>query len=139
MKKNTGQLLVELGVINTQQLMECQAHEEKTGGSFVDCLIEKKFATQESIAKAYANYTALDYIEIITEKMADLTLLARVPLKFLRDNEVMPVLIEEQLTIVTANPFEFSSLDELNLLLGGNAQYAVAPADVIINSINRNY
>ena len=139
MKKNSGELLVELGVVNAQQLKECQQEAEKLGMSIEACVVEKKYATQESIAKAYAQYSSLPFIDTVTDKTADLDLLARVPLKFLRDNEVIPIMLDGTITILTANPFEFQPLDELNMLLGGGTQYAVAPLAVIINSINRYY
>lgn len=139
MKKNSGELLVELGVVNAQQLAECQQEVEKTGATIEACLIEKKYTTAENIAQAYAKYSSLSYIDTVTDKTADLDLLARVPLKFLRDNEVMPIMVDGVITILTANPFDFQPLDELNMLLGGGAQYAVAPPSVIINSINRYY
>jgi hypothetical protein len=139
MKKNSGELLVELGVINAQQLGECQQEAEKTGGAVEACLVEKKYTTAENLAQAYAKYSSLAYIDTVTDKTADLDLLARVPLKFLRDNEVMPIMVDGTIIILTANPFDFQLLDELNMLLGGGTQYAVAPLPVIINSINRYY
>src|SRR5579862_3089211 len=139
MKKNSGELLVQLGVINEKQLAECQQEVEKTGTTVEACLIDKKYTTAENLAQAYAKYSSLQYIDTVTEKMADLDLLAKVPLKFLRDNEVMPIMMDGKMYIVTANPFNFQSLDELNMLLGGSAHYAVAPLSVIVNSINRYY
>ncbi len=139
MTKNSGELLVQLGVINAQQLAECQQEAEKTGTTVEACVIEKKYATAESLAQAYAKYSSLQYIDTVTEKMADLDLLAKVPLKFLRDNEIMPIMMDGKMFILTANPSNFQPLDELNMLLGGNVQYAVAPLAVITNSINRYY
>lgn len=139
MKKNSGELLVELGIINAQQLAECQQEVEKTGATIEACLIEKKHTTAEGLAQAYAKYSSLAYIDTVTDKTADLDLLSRVPLKFLRDNEVMPIMVDGNIVILTANPFDFQPLDELNMLLGGGTQYAVAPLPVIINSINRYY
>ena len=139
MNKRIDQILVELGVINTQQLQECQKDIQKTQKTLEQCLLDKKFATPDAITQAYAEYAALPFIEKITDKMADMTLLAKVPLKFLRDNEVMPVMYEGQITILTANPMNFQPLDELNLILGGGAQYVVAPKVIIINGINRYY
>lgn len=139
MKTKNGEMLVELGVINTQQRAECQQESEKTGVSVEDCLIEKKYTTPADIAKAYADYASLPYVDSITDKMADLTLLAKVPLHFLRDNEVIPVMLDGQVTILTADPFDFQPLDEINMLLGGGARYAVAARSVVINGINRYY
>ena len=50
MKKNSGELLVELSVINAQQLAECQQEAEKTGASVEACVIDKKFATDEELS-----------------------------------------------------------------------------------------
>src|SRR5689334_2131297 len=137
MKKNNGELLVELGLVTSEQLATCKQETEKTNKSITECVIEKKFTTQEDIAKAYAQKAGLEYIDTITDKTADLDLLAKVPLKFLRDNEIMPIKVDGNIVILTANPFDFQPLDELNMLLGGSTQYAVAPLPVITNGINR--
>jgi general secretion pathway protein E len=139
MKKNNGELLVELGLITADQLASCQQEAEKTGKSVSECAVEKKFTTQEDIAKAYGTKAGLDYIDTVTDKTADLDLLAKVPLKFLRDNEVMPIKVDGTIVILTADPFDFQPLDELNMLLGGSTRYAVAPLSVIVNGINRYY
>lgn len=138
-KKNNGELLVELSLITSEQLTTSQQEAEKTSKSVNDIAVEKKFTTQEDIAKAYAKRAGLEYIDTVTDKTADLDLLAKVPLKFLRDNEVMPIKTDGNIIILTANPFDFQPLDELNMLLGGNTQYAVAPLSVITNGINRYY
>lgn len=137
--KNNSELLVELGLITAEQLETCQQESEKTGKSVYECAVEKKFTTQEDIAKAYATKAGLDYIDVVTDKTADLDLLAKVPLKFLRDNEIMPIMIDGNIVILTADPFDFQPLDELNMLLGGGTRYAVAPLAVITNGINRYY
>ncbi len=139
MKKNSGELLVDLGLVNAKQFETCKQEADKTGKSVIDCLVEKKFTTYEDIANAYAKSANLNYIDTVTDKTADLDLLAKVPLKFLRDNEVMPIKVDGNIIILTANPFNFQPLDELNMLLGGNTQYAVAPLSVINNGINRYY
>lgn len=71
--------------------------------------------------------------------MADLNLLGKVPLQFLRDNSVMPVVINGNTVILTDDPTKFQPLDELNMLFGGGVTYAVAPRTVILEGINRYY
>src|SRR5215510_10368941 len=100
MKKNNGELLVQFGLITVDQKALCQQESEKTGKSIYECVVEKKFISAEDIAKTYAEKAGLPYIDTITDKMADLDLLAKVPLKFLRDNEVMPVVIDGVITIL---------------------------------------
>ncbi|MFZ5953668.1 MAG: type II secretion system ATPase GspE [Candidatus Dependentiae bacterium] len=137
--KSIGQTLLQMGAITENQLQECQAESQQKGKSVEICLLEKKYITPEQCAQAYATYSGIPYVEKITEQMADLTILGRVPIKFLRDNTVMPVVIDGNLVIVTANPLNFQPLDELNLLLGGQRHYAVATPKIIVDAINRYY
>lgn len=132
-------MLISSGRINTQQLSECQKETATTGGEVAECLVAKNFITREQLAQAYAEFASFGYIDQITEKMIDLTLLGKIPLQFLRDNVVIPIKKDNKITVVTANPQNFQPLDELALLLGGDVAYAVAPSPVILDSINRYY
>lgn len=138
-KKGIGDILVDTGVINSQQLRECQKESEKIGKKLQDCLLEKNFITPVQLAQAYASYASLDFVKKVSDAMADPSLLGKVPLKFLRDNVVMPVMRDGKITLLTANPMMFQPLDQLNLLLGGNTVYAVAPHPAIIEAVNRYY
>ena len=138
-KKALEDILVASGVVNTQQVAECQKEMETTGVGLDRCLIEKKFVTAEQLAKAYADYASYEYIDAIDEKMADLDLLGAIPLQFLRDNVVIPIKKDGVVTVVTSNPLNFQPLDELTMLLGGDVKYAVAPESVIVGAINKYY
>ena len=139
MKKTIGQLLIDENIITAAQLQEAQQATASGAMSIEQYLLEKKIINQAQLAKTYANFASLGYLEKITDAMADLTLLAKVPLKFLRDNVVMPLIIDGKLVIATANPIRFQPLDELNVLLGGAARYMVASEPVITEAINRYY
>lgn len=139
MKKNILDLLLELGSVNAEQVAECQKLIEGTDQRIQECLIEKKFITPDVLAQAYAKYASLDYITQVTDQMADLTVLAKVPMAFLRENVVMPVKIGGQSFILTANPLNFQPIDDLNLLLGGGIKAAVATPKVILDAINKYY
>jgi len=138
-KKSLGDILASSGAVTAQQLQECLLLAATTGSTLERCLIDKQYATPESIASAYAEFSHASYIEKITEKMADLDLLAKIPLKFLRDNGVMPVMIEGKIIIITGNPLKYQPIDELNLLLGGGLEIGVATEKTILDAINRFY
>ena len=137
--KSVVDILLEQNIITNAQALECKAQAEETGNSVEQCLLEKNYVTDHDLAKAIAQRAGLSYIEKITDGMADLSLLAKIPLKFLRDNSVIPLMIDGQLTILTTNPNNFQPLDDINMLLGGNAQYAVSTQKVIDDAINRYY
>ncbi len=138
-KKSVEEFLIAAGHINTQQLSDCEKEKESSGLAVTECLIAKNFITREQLAQAYAEYASFEYIDQINEKMIDLGLLGKIPLQFLRDNIVIPIKKDGKAIIVTANPQNFQPLDELALLLGDDVAYAVAPSNVILDSINRYY
>lgn len=139
MARNIGDFLVKQGVINKEQLAQCRQEQTESGKTLDVCLLEKQVITPQQLARAFADYASMPYIESITEQMTDPDMLGSVPLTFLRDNNVMPLMVDGLLTIVSSNPTNFQPLDELNMLLGGSARYAVATQQDIVDALNRYY
>lgn len=139
LKKSLADILIKQELVTSEQYQECSQEAAQTSKDITDCLLDKKIITPEALAKALSEYVNVPYVEKITEKMADVNVLGKIPLKFLRENEIIPVILDGQLTIITANPLRFGPIDDLNLLLGGGIPYAVAPAKVIIEAVNRYY
>lgn len=131
--------LIEQKIITNAQAVECKEIAEGEGKSVEQVLIEKGYVSSEQWTKATSTLYRLPYVEKVTDSMADLAVLAKIPLKFLRDNVVIPLMVDNQLTILTANPNNFQPLDEVNILLGGTARTAVATEKTIIDAINRYY
>lgn len=132
-------ILIELKAITTEQRAQCEADIAVTKQTFEQCLLQRGFITPELLAAAYAKQFGVPYVQNITESMADPALLARIPLKFLRDNSVMPVTYEGNVIILTADPRNFQATDELNLILGGDLGIGIATSKTIIDAINRFY
>jgi general secretion pathway protein E len=139
MAQGIGDILVAQGVLTQEQLDQCKQQIAQKGGTLQSCFIEHNMLSAIDIARALAEYASLTFVETIADAMADTDLLAQVPLSFLRDNQIMPVIIEGQRTLLTSNPLNFQPLDELNSLLGGGFVYAVAPASAIVDAVNRYY
>ncbi|OQA33816.1 MAG: Type II secretion system protein E [Candidatus Dependentiae bacterium ADurb.Bin331] len=138
-KKNLNEILIEQGVLNAQQLQEAQTAAQSAGQTLINYLKENKLITPAALAQAYATFIGVEYVTKITEKMADPALLAKVPLRFLRKNLVIPLIINDRITVVTANPLEYQPIDELTMLLGEEILVAVSTSDMIIDAINRYY
>lgn len=139
LKKKIGDILIELKVLTQQQLDECLAEQKSTGKLLGQVLLERKLVSKIDLSHALAIQLGIPFIERITEQMADLQLLGKVPLKFLRQHCVIPIMFEGQKTIVTANPLDLQPLDDLALLMGGEIASAVATEEIINDAINRYY
>lgn len=138
-KKNLDEILIEQGALNAGQLQEAQAAAQSAGQTLINYLKENKLIAPSALAQAYATFIGVENVTKITEKMADPGLLAKVPLRFLRKNLVIPLIINDRTTVVTANPLDYQPIDELTMLLGEEISVAVSTSDMIIDAINRYY
>jgi general secretion pathway protein E len=139
LKKTLKDILLEMNAVTPQQIADSEQEIKKTQQSLEEYLLEKNIISAETLAQAYATLMEVPYIETVTEEMSDPVLLARAPLKFLRDNLVMPIKLGEDVLILTSNPFQYQPVDELKLILGGEIGYAVATQKIILEGINRYY
>ncbi len=139
LRKKFSDILLELNIINKEQLQECLLEKEKTGKLLGQILLEKKLATKNDIAKALAKQVGFVFIDKITEQMVDPDLLAKIPLRFLRQNIVIPVIFEGKKTIVTANPRDLQPLDDISLLISEDVKYGVASENIVNSAINKYY
>jgi general secretion pathway protein E len=138
MTKTHFDILIAANLINSDQIQEAQANK-KGQESVLDYLVNKKITTFEAVAKAYAAHTNLEYLEKITENMADTTLLGSVPLKFLKDNGIIPIKKDGTVCIATADPLDFAPIDQLSIVCGPVTKTVVTTAAIIIGTINKYY
>ena len=138
-KKFIGDILVSLNSIDQKtidtEIAANNVHPEKIG----EILLEKGLINKTSFAQALAKQSNLPYVEKITEQMADLSLLSKFPLRFLRQNSIIPVFYEGNITIVTSDPRKVQLFDDVTLLLGSQVKTAVAKDDIIMDAINKYY
>jgi len=140
--KNLSQLLVENGTITNELLATLQQEAEAQQITVDELIKQHKDIAPAAIAQAYATMFTIPLITTITEKMTDPDLLSQVPLRFLREHAVMPIIIDEatrQVGLVTADPANFEPLDELRLIFGADTPTAVAPRSIIIDAMNKYY
>jgi len=138
-RKTLADLLVQRNLLTYQQLDEYQTASKEAHLSLGEYLRQNALIDEKDLIACYAELFQVPIIESITEKMADPDLLAKIPLKFLRDQIIIPIKQEDTIFLVTSQPSDFQPLDELNLLLGGATQVAVATRSQIIDAINRYY
>lgn len=131
--------LVAAGLIKSEVIETYKKEAQEAGISLKTYLLDRKIITDQDLAKAYSVDLGILYVEQITETMTDAAMLSRIQFHFLRQNNVMPVIINEKIYIVAADPYAVSVMDELILLLGKNVGRAVASAVVVSDAINRFY
>lgn len=131
--------LMSASVLKSELVDTYKKEAHAAGLSLTTYLLDKKIITQQDLAKAYAQDLNILYVAAITENMADSALLSKIQFHFLRQNMIIPVIINEKIYVVASDPYQMSAIDELILLLGKNVARAVAAATVVIDAINRYY
>jgi len=139
LRKKIGEILIDLNVVTEDRLQEALKDQKISGKLIGKILIEKALISSNDLARALAKQVEAPFIETITEQMANLDLLRKVPLKFLRQHSVIPVMFEGGKTIVTSHPRDLQPLDDLALLMEGDVSFAVSTEAAINDAINKYY
>lgn len=139
MIKTLSQHLIELKAITAQKLAAAQQKADELHKPLQEYLIEQKIISNEQLAQALALTLNIPYVEKIDEAIVNPELLGKVPFRFLRENTIIPVKMQGKLFFIIADPLQFQPADQLRVLLGEQAQLAIAPAKVINDAINRLY
>jgi general secretion pathway protein E len=131
--------LMSAGLIKQDMIESYKKEAQASNVSLTTYLLDRKIITQKDLAQAYSKDLAILYVDQITETMTDAALLSKIQFQFLRQNAIIPVIINDKIYVVAADPYQVSAIDELVLLLGKNVGRAVAPSMIVIDAINRFY
>jgi general secretion pathway protein E len=138
-KKTIGDILISMHLVDQKTLDTERAISNVHPEKIADILVEKGIITKVQLAQALAEQSQIPYVEKITEQMADLNLLSKFPLRFLRQNCIIPVFYEGAVTLIIADPRNVQLFDDVTLLLGSQIKSAVAKSEVINEAINKYY
>ncbi|MCL4380628.1 type II secretion system ATPase GspE [Candidatus Dependentiae bacterium] len=128
--------LLSIKAITEAELQQMLQEAEEQNVS-LDTIVRKKFDAT-TIARAYANALQAPYIAVINDTNANPALLGRVPFKFLKDNDIIPIVEQGKTVLVTHNPSNIGPLDELQLLFGP-VTLGISTQAIISDAINKYY
>ena len=137
--KNIGELLIELGVINHEQLNTAIDRQNKKGGLLGEILVELKFATEVDIAQALTCQYGFPYLPLSNYEI-DSEILGVIPEQICRQYSLLPVdKIGKSLTIAMANPLNMEVVENVELITGCTVQTFVSTVTEIQQAIEKYY
>jgi general secretion pathway protein E len=95
--------------------------------------------TSEQTLRKLAEDYGLAYLTSVDDSMIDASLVADVPVEWVRANLLLPVRKDDALCVLTADPTRVEAQDYLALLVGKSLRPVVAEADIIRECIERCY
>ena len=139
MKKRIGDILIEMGFIDGDQLQMALLETKKTGNMLGDVLLRLGWVTEEELQMAIAVQSGAKILD--TEHVnIDHNLMARIPIDFVNQNGIFPFALEDGvLKAATSNPFDVVARDQLARISGNRVETFIAPKDWIAKSIEIYY
>ena len=138
-RRALGRLLIEGGVISEGTLAEALTHATERGQRLGEALVALGAATSEEILRGLAAQHGLPF-----RSREELPLMPPIVKllspKYLRQYVACPIAVDgATVTVATAEPANPMLGDDLRKTLGSAVQLCVAPADAILEAIERAY
>ncbi|HVO30559.1 MAG TPA: ATPase, T2SS/T4P/T4SS family, partial [bacterium] len=143
-----GEILLRLKAVTVAQVEAAlarqaeigQEHPETRPPKVGELLVESKACAVGDIARALGVQSGLPWLEDIDARSIEAELLAKLPITFAKQNELIPLKrIDGAVEVATANPLNLMPLDDLRVLLGQPIRVMVAAPKVVIDTINAAY
>ncbi len=139
MKKRIGDILLEMGFIDGDQLQMALLETKKIGLMLGDVLLRLGWITEEDLQMAIAVQSGAKILDI-EHVVVDHQLMTRIPLDFVNHNGIFPFAVEDGvLKAATSNPFDVVARDKLARISGNRVETFIAPKDWIAKSIEVYY
>ncbi len=135
--KKLGEILVDQGWIDDDQLARALESQSDKGGRIGEVLMRLGAITEDQLARALALQWNLPYVEALPPVLEG-RWLDRLPITFAKTNRILPLEEGAVTRVAVADPLAASALDDLRALLGPIA-IEVAPGNLILHGLNTAY
>ena len=132
--------LIENGLLNEEQLNECQEEERSTGKALDKVLREKGYVTEAALLDALSKRLHIPFIEDLTDFEVPAQFIEHVPPQFARTYNLVAVgEAPGILHVATCDPLDVQPMDDLAALVGMVIEPMLSPRAEITALINRAF
>jgi hypothetical protein len=143
MKKRLGEILIERGLIDVDQLNSALSHQRQWGMRLGAALVAKGFVAEGMLTRVLSEslgFPMVDLSRIVVEPRA----LQLVPRRVCEQHDVLPLAIKEQhgrklLFLAMADPLNATVIDEVAFTTGAVVKPAIAQISSLEQAIRRYY
>ena len=138
-KKLLGEMLMEKGLIQEDQLEEALRQSKKTGDRIGEALVKLEYVTEEEVLMALAEQLGLRFLKLKNYHIPP-EIVAKVPAKHVLGYSVIPVKEEKGILYIAMNdPLNINIQDNIRLLAGQDVEAVVSTAEEISDAIKKYY
>ncbi len=140
LRKRLGDLLVELGIITTEQLQQALEVQRQSGGKLGHILIQLGFVTEDVLLYFLGKQAGVSYISLTDYGQIPEEIIKIVPESIARHQTIIPIAKQNKtLIIAMADPFNIFAVDDLKLMTGYDINVVIAPEAEIKTAIEMYY
>ncbi|MDD2998844.1 MAG: ATPase, T2SS/T4P/T4SS family [Candidatus Riflebacteria bacterium] len=138
-RKRLGDILVEAGLIDGEQLQEALSKQKTLGKRLGRVLVETGMTNEDSIATTLAAQMNIPYLNL-NEMTVPPEVLTTIPDGIVRSHNLIPVRLEgNRLQISMVDPLDVFIIDEINHQTGYELEIAISPESQIEAAIRHYY
>ena len=136
-RRRIGDLFVEQGIIDDQQLAEALDVQHRTGGRLGEILIELGFVTSLDSARVLAKRLGMDFVDLAEAPVDDIVA-QRIPEEIARRYRAIPISeADGVLRVAVADPTDVFALDDLQVITKAVIVPVVADPAQLLDCANR--
>lgn len=124
-KVRLGELLIQLGKIDADQLKVALNYQKKWGKKIGQCLVELKFVNEKELCEALSKSLKIPVVDITRLEPSAITkeILDIIPVEVARKHRLLPISIREirykrRLVVATSDPTNYKTFDEIQFKHG---------------------
>jgi type IV pilus assembly protein PilB len=137
--KQLGELLIDRGLINKQQLDRALTLQQERGGLIGEILVELGFTGEEDIAQTLTAQYGFPYLPLSNYDINP-EIVSIIPGRVARQYLLLPIdKIGNNLTLAMSNPLNMQAIEDVELLSGCNVQVFVSTSSDIKKTIAKYY
>ena len=137
--KQLGELLLEWGIINEQQLEKGLAVQKEKGGLIGEVLVELGFCKEEDIAQALTAQYGFPYLPLGNYEINP-EVISIIPGRVAKQYFLIPIdKIGNNLTVAMSNPLNVQAIEDVEMISGCTVQTFVSTSSDVKKAIAKYY
>lgn len=140
--RRLGEILLELGFVNAEQLAEGLAAQHLDNERVGETLVRLKYATPWQVCQVLGRQAGLACRESISPDEVEDELVEALSIGYARNNLLLPERLDQEtgtLHVIAADPQKILDLDELAQVYDAEISVTLMPASVVGDLINKVY
>src|SRR5450755_268622 len=135
-----GSILVRHGVIAEGALEPFYAQQREKPTPLFELLLSSKVASPSDLARALAAECRLPFVDTIDVGSIPPDMTSKLPIGYAKTHKLLVLgIYDDRVEIVCADPLDTDGVDDIRATFQKPVHISVAPADMVIDSINQVY